>query len=68
MGVLKSEYLDPSARASWKTLSSSLSGFPIAASLSHVILNFLRKSSSLDELFFREYGLSFSHASCTSEL
>ena len=47
MAVLKSAYLGPKDRASWKTLSSSEIGFPIAVKLSHNDLNFLRNSSSL---------------------
>lgn len=54
MAILKSKYLGLKDLASWKTLSSSRIGFPMAARLSQSYLNFLKNSLSLIFSFLRE--------------
>lgn len=52
MAKRKFSYLGPKPLANWKTLSMSLMGFLIAASISHIALNSLGYSSTDCEPFF----------------
>lgn len=54
MVILKSKYFGLKDLASWKTLSLSRIGFPMAARSSQTYLNFLKNSLSLMFSFLRE--------------